>query len=345
MDRKEIRAKTGRLPVHWIPILLAVPIIMAFVCLCVGRNSVAPAEVLSLLWKGLTGSLGKATAASVTVLNVRLPRVLLALLVGAGLSAAGLSIQSLFANPLATPDTVGVAAGASFGAALALLFGLSLPGVQLLSFAMGLFAVGLTWFMGRGKRKHRDMNTVVLSGIMIGSLFSALVSLVKFWADSETKLPAITYFLMGSLSSASYKMLLLGAGPIVLGIIALMLLRFRMNLLPLSEDEVRSFGVNMKALRIAVLLISTMITAACVSMCGMVGWIGLLVPHMCRMKFRNNHLSLLPASIAFGATFMVIVDTLARSVSASEIPVSVFTAILGAPFFIYLMRKTGGWSL
>jgi len=186
---------------------------------------------------------------------------------------------------------------------------------------------------------------VVLSGIMIGSLFSALVSLVKFWADTETKLPAITFFLMGSLSTASYKMLLAGAIPVAAGVIALMLLRYRMNLLPFSEDEVRSFGVNMRSLRAIVLILATMITAACVSMCGMVGWIGLLVPHMCRMKFRNNHLSLLPASISFGAAFMVLVDTLARSLSASEIPVSVFTAILGAPFFIYLMRKTGGWSL
>jgi len=345
MDKKELRAKTGRLPAAWIPVLAVLPLFACFVCLCIGRNTVTPGEVIDLLWKGLTGRVGQATAASVTVLGVRLPRVILALLVGAGLSAAGLSIQSLFANPLATPDTVGVANGASFGAALGLLCGFSLPWVQVTSFFMGLLAVGLTWSLGRGKRKHEDRNTVVLSGIMIGSLFSALVSLVKFWADSETKLPAITYFLMGSLSSASYKQLLLGAGPVVLGVIALMAIRFRLNLLPFSEDEVRSFGVNVRALRAAVLLLATMITAACVSMCGMVGWIGLLVPHMCRMMFKNDHQALLPASLCFGAVFMVIVDTLARSVSASEIPVSVFTALLGAPFFIFLMRKTGGWSL
>ena len=171
------------------------------------------------------------------------------------------------------------------------------------------------------------------------------MSLVKFTADTESELPAITYWLMGSLDSANFKSLSLGAPPILIGIVVLMLLRWRLNLLPLSDDEARASGVNIRALRGVVILCATMMTASCVSMCGQVGWVGLLVPHICRMKFGNNHLSLLPASVSLGAVFMILVDTLARSVSSVEIPVSILTAIIGAPFFILLMRKSGGWSL
>ena len=342
---KEIRKKTGRLRLVWIPLLIVIPLLAAFVCLLIGRNSVSPRETIDILWKGIAGKIEKPTTASVTILSVRLPRILTAMLVGAGLSVAGCAFQSLFANPLATPDTVGVAGGASFGAALGLLFGLSQPYVQALAFGMGLLATILTFGLGKTGRRKNEMNAVVLSGIMIGSLFSALVSFVKFSADSETKLPEITYFLMGSFKSASYRSLLIGAIPIVIGILLLFLLRFRMNLLTFSEDEVRSFGVNMKRLRTAVLILSTMITASCVALSGQVGWIGLLIPHMCRMAFKNNHLSLIPTCVSFGAVFVVLVDTVARSISASEIPISVFTAVIGAPFFIYLMKKTGGWSL
>jgi iron complex transport system permease protein len=278
-----------------------------------------------------------------TVLNLRLPRILLAALTGAGLSAAGCAFQSLFANPLATPDTLGVASGASFGAALGLLLGLPILGVQLTALLMGGAAVAMTWVAGSGK--SRGLSTVVLAGIMMGSLFNALVSLVKFVADEESQLPAITHWLMGGLNTAAFETLLMGAPLILAGILILYLLRWRMNLLPLSEDEVRSSGVNISVLRGITVVCATMITASCVSMCGQVGWVGLLIPHMCRMKFGSNHLSLVPASISFGAAFLMIVDTVARSATAQEIPISILTAIIGAPFFIILMRKSGGWSL
>ena len=200
----------------------------------------------------------------------------------------------------------------------------------------GIIAVGLTYLSGTGK--GHNMNTIVLAGIMIGSLFSALVSFVKFVADSESQLPAITYWLMGSLASASYKTLLLGAPFIIVGIFVLYLLRWRLNILMLSEDEAKSSGTNIKLLRTITIIAATMVTGSCVSMCGQVGWVGLIIPHMCRMKFGNNHLSLVPASISIGAVFMVIVDTIARSLVATEIPISILTAIVGAPFFITLMR-------
>jgi iron complex transport system permease protein len=278
-----------------------------------------------------------------TIWNLRLPRILLAALAGAGLSVAGCAFQSLFSNPLATPDTLGVASGASFGAALGLLLGLPLLGVQLTALLMGGAAVGLTWLAGSGKSK--GLSTVVLAGIMMGSLFNAMVSLAKFMADEESQLPAITYWLMGGLNNAAFQTLIMGAPPIVAGILTMYLLRWRMNLLPLSEDEARSSGVNMNLLRGVIVICATLVTASCVSMCGQVGWVGLLIPHICRMALGSDNLVLVPASVSLGAVFMVLVDTAARSISPSEIPVSVLTAIIGAPVFIALLRKTGGWSL
>lgn len=326
-------------------VLLALfPVLAALAALCIGRMWLSPGDVI----KALGGKLGIVSdvpaQTSTVVWSIRMPRILMALLVGAGLSASGCAFQGLFANPLATPDTLGVASGASFGAALALLMGMSLMGVQALALIMGIVAVALTYISGRG-RGERSVNTVVLAGIMIGSLFTALVSLVKFVADTESQLPAITYWLMGSLNSASYDTLLLGAPPVLLGVVLLLMLRWRLNLLPLPEDEARASGVNIALLRGVTVICATMMTASCVSMCGQVGWVGLLVPHICRMKFGNNNLSLMPASVCIGAGFMVLVDTFARSATAAEIPISILTAIIGAPFFIMLMRKSGGWKL
>ena len=329
----------GKLRTGWCIALLILPVLTGFVCLCIGRIPIPLSEVIGVF----TGSSQVDRMTSMTIWNLRLPRILLAALAGAGLSAAGCAFQSLFANPLATPDTLGVASGASFGAALGLLLGMPLLGVQLTALLMGGAAVGLTWMAGSGK--NRGLSTVVLAGIMMGSLFNALVSLVKFIADEESQLPAITYWLMGGLNNAAFETLILGAPPILLGILVMYLLRWRMNLLPLSEDEARSSGVNMAVLRGTTVICATMVTASCVSMCGQVGWVGLLVPHMCRMKFGSNHLSLLPASISFGAAFLILVDTVARSACPQEIPISILTAIIGAPFFIILMRKSGGWSL
>ena len=321
--------------------LTAAPILCLLAGLCLGRMSISPGDV----WAAILARMGRGAVSGQiesVVWNIRLPRLILAAVSGAGLSVAGCAFQSQFSNPLATPDTLGVASGASFGAALALLLGFSLIGVQLTALCFGLLAVGLTALSGA---RMESRSTPILAGIMVGSLFNALVSLIKFLADTESQLPAITYFLMGSLESADYRTLALGVPPILLGILILFLLRWRMNLLPLSDDEAAASGVNVPALRRTVQLCATLITASCVSMCGQVGWVGLLIPHICRMRFGSNHVSLLPASISLGACFMILVDTAARTVSPKEIPISILTAILGAPFFIYLLRKSGGWSL
>ena len=222
--------KTGKLSIRWRILLLILPLLTGFVCLCIGRISIPLSEVLGTF----TGNPQISTMTRMTIWNLRLPRILLAALAGAGLSAAGCAFQSLFANPLATPDTLGVASGASFGAALGLLLGMPLLGVQLTALLMGGAAVALTWLAGSGKNK--GLSTVVLAGIMMGSLFNAMVSLVKFIADEESQLPAITYWLMGGLNNAAFKTLVMGAPPILIGILVLYLLRWRMNLLPLSED-------------------------------------------------------------------------------------------------------------
>ena len=335
--------RSGRLSAPQKIILPLLPLLMVLAALCIGRITVTPADLFrSLAFHLFGGEVPSALAESV-LWNMRLPRILLALLAGGGLSAAGCAFQSLFSNPLATPDTLGVASGASFGAALGLLLDLDLIGVQLISLLFGAAAVALAWLAGKGRRQ--GLGGLILAGILIGSLFSSLVSLVKFAADPETKLPSITYWLMGSLGSAGYGSLALGAPLILGGVLTLLLLRWRLNLLPLDEDEARASGTNLHALRAVTVFCATAITASCVSMCGQVGWVGLLIPHFCRMKFGSNQLSLLPASVLTGAAFLVFVDTAARSLSPAEIPVSILTAIIGAPFFLLMMRRSGGWQL
>ncbi len=337
------RAEIGRLSARARLFLLILPPLTALAALCVGRIPLAPVEVLRSIAAHLGAGYELNANTEQVLWSMRFPRILLALLTGAGLAVSGCAFQSLFSNPLATPDTLGVASGSCFGAALAILIGWGILGVQALALVFGVVALGLSWLAGRGR--GRGMNTIILAGIMIGSLFTALVSLVKFVADTESQLPAITYWLMGSLNSASYTTLAMGAPLILIGLVIVYLLRWRLNILPLPEDEARASGVSLRGLRIVTILCATAMTAACVSMCGQVGWVGLLVPHICRMRFGSNHLSLVPASVSLGAAFMVVVDTLARTLTAASIPISVLTAIIGGPFFILLLRASVGWGL
>lgn len=323
--------------------LLILPLAASAASLCMGRMHIPFIDVLKSC-ANLCGANFSVNAQIQTVVQtIRLPRVILAVLVGGGLSVSGTTFQSLFSNPLATPDTLGAASGSCFGAALGILLGMRLIGIQILSVIFGLLAVILTFVSGAGKQKN--IGTTVLAGIMISSLFSGLVSLLKFTADSDTQLPAITFWLMGSLSGAGFKNLLLGSPMIIAGIAVIFAIRWRLNILPLSPEEAYASGTNIHLLRIISAVSATAITASCVSMCGQVGWVGLLVPHICRMRFGSNHTLLIPASVSIGAVFMIVVDTAARCISPSEIPISVLTAIIGAPFFIFLMRRTGGWQL
>lgn len=319
------------------------PILAMIICLGIGRYHLSVAETIEAIFNVITGVEVDETVYSV-LFKVRLPRIILALFVGAGLAVAGTSFQSLFSNPLATPDTLGVATGASFGAVLALLLSNNSVVVQLSALAFGLLSLLITCMVSKMNGKS-SIIMVVLSGMVVSSIFQALVSLVKYTADTEEKLPAITYWLMGSMSRATVSSLLIGVPFILIGILILFILRWRLNILSLNEDEAKSLGINVKQLRLMVMIASTMVTASCVSMCGQVGWVGLLVPHAARMIYGSDNKKLIPAGIGIGATFMIVIDTIARAATAAEIPVSILTALIGAPFFVILLRKTGGAKL
>jgi iron complex transport system permease protein len=295
-----------------------------------------------VLWGGLTGVTGVISPqADSVIFNIRLPRILLSVLCGSGLAVSGAAFQALFTNPLTTPDTLGVMSGASFGAAFALLLGFPSLGVQLTAMLFGLVAAFLSYSISK-IRGRSTIIMVVLSGLVISSMFDAFVSLVKYVADPENQLPAITYWLMGSFSSVSYKKLAIGAPLITFGVVVIFALRWKLNILSLNEDEARSMGLQVKMTRLAVIVAATLVTGSTVAMCGQVRWVGLLVPHICRMVFGGNNQQIIPVSISLGASFMLVVDTVARAATTAEIPVSIITATIGAPFFVLLLRKTGG---
>lgn len=310
---------------------LLIPIV-ALICLAIGRYSVNPFMAFS------------DTMAKTVIFKVRLPRIILALATGAGLACAGTAFQGLFSNPLATPDTLGVASGASFGAVLAMMLHWNLIGIQLFALVFGLLACFVTYYIGRIKGKT-SIIMIILSGMVVSSLFQALVSILKYIADPEDELPSITYWLMGSMSTVTYKSLVLGLPFIIIGIVIIWILKWRLNILSLNEDEAKSMGVNIKLIRGLIIVASSLITASCVSMCGQIGWIGLLIPHISRMLMGSNNRTVVPLSVSFGCVFMMIIDTFARSASSAEIPISILTAIIGAPIFISLLRKSkGAWS-
>lgn len=313
----------------------------AAAALCLGRFEVTPQQVAAVLMPDGWVSADTNRMIDNIVTNVRLPRVFLAMLAGAGLAMSGAAFQALFANPLAAPDTLGVATGASFGAVLGILWGMSGMGVQLMSLASGLLAVALVVIISR-IRNTSSILMIILSGMVVGALFSALVSLVKYAADPQDVLPSITFWMMGALTGATRSAVTAGTPMVILGMAILWLLRWRLNVTTLPADEAASLGIPVKRIRAAVILAATMITASVVSMCGLIGWVGLLVPHAARMIFGANNRFVLPASMVMGALFMLVIDTAARTVSQSEIPVSILTAVVGAPFFIYLLRRTGG---
>lgn len=329
---------------YWTAGSLAVILTAACAAMAMGRFTIAPRELAAALLPGVFPEVEVSGQVQTVISNIRFPRVLLALLSGAGLSAAGAAFQGLFANPLATPDTLGAANGASFGAVLGILLGLPAFGIQVLAMIMGVVAVSMAWRVARVKGTVRPL-MVILAGMVVSSLFSALVSLVKYGADPQDVLPSITYWLMGSLASATGTTLIMGAPFIIAGSVLLYLLRWKLNSMSLPEDEAKSLGIHVRRIRGLAVMGAAMVTAAVIAMCGQIGWVGLLVPHMVRMIFGNDNSSVIPASMAFGALFMLIIDTAARSVMATEIPVSILTALIGAPCFILLLRKTGGIRL
>ena len=310
----------------------------------VGRYGVPLGQVVRILLSGVL-PLGQTWTdnMAIAVLNVRLPRILLACLVGCGLSAAGTGYQTVFQNPMAAPDILGASSGACFGASLAIMTGQSAVMITVFAFLASLLSVALVYLVGNHTRGNRVVN-LLLAGIMVGSLFSACTSYIKLVADPTNQLPQITYWLMGSLSGTRMGTVRFAAVCMAVGLVPLLLLRWRMNLLTLSPDEARAMGVHTDRLRLAVILSSTVLTAAAVSVSGMIGWVGLVIPHLSRRIVGSDCRRLMPMSCLFGAAFLLLVDNMARCLTATEIPIGILTAFVGAPFFIYLMVRGGDRS-
>ncbi|HCR05417.1 MAG TPA: ABC transporter permease [Oscillibacter sp.] len=310
--------------------------------LLVGRYALSPGQLVHMLWTRITGGAADwPISDDKVVFAVRLPRVAAAALVGAALAVSGAAYQGMFRNPMVSPDILGASTGAGFGAAVAILLGAGYFGISAAAFCCGLLAVAAAWLVSRLSKADQAV-ALILAGMMISSLFSAGTSFVKLVADTQQQLPAITYWLMGSLSSIKDKDVVFLAIPVALGMIPLFFLRWRMNLLTVGEEEAQSMGVNTRRLRGAVIVCATLLTSASVAVSGMIGWVGLVIPHFCRMLFGYDYRRLIPAGALFGAAFLLAVDDIARLVTTGELPLGILTAFVGAPLFLYLIATGGG---
>lgn len=322
--------------------LLALPIPLVLLALALGRFEISPGAVLQALTHALSGQ-PPATSAETLVLQVRLPRILAALLIGAGLAGAGAAFQGIFKNPLVDSNILGVTSGAGFGAALALLLTGSLTLASGAAFVFGMAAVLLAHV---GANTHGGSHTLMLtlSGILIGSFFSALTSLVKILADPLSTLPAITFWLLGGLSDVTWRdlpALLLVTG---LGSAFLIAIRWQLNVLSLGDREAAALGLNTRPIKLVIIGVAALLTAAAVAVGGVIGWVGLVIPHAGRMLVGPDHRRLLPVSLSLGAAFLLAIDTLARTALPREVPLGVFTGILGVPVLFVLLRRTkAGW--
>lgn len=334
--RRAVAASPSTLPVLLSLLLLGVVGVFA---LGVGRYGVSFAQVVEILVSRVVpvGTDASATEQNVVVL-VRLPRVLLALLVGGGLAIAGAALQATFRNPLVSPEIIGVSAGASLGGALALLLGLGSLLLVTNAFLFGMLALGVL-FAVTVTREGTPMLMLVLGGVVTGSFFAALVSVVTYVADPYTELPAIVFWLLGSVATATFAKVGIAVVPIVAGTVAVLLLRWRINVLSLGDEDATALGLRPALLRWVVLCAAALIVAGAVAVSGVVSWVGLVIPHLARMWVGPDHRVLLPVSFALGAAYLIVVDTLARSITGGEVPLGVLTALIGAPVFLLLLRR------
>lgn len=319
--------------------LLAALIVLAFGAVLVGPYGLSPGQVvLALLGQG-------DPQAQIVVWHIRLPRVGAALLVGAALAAAGATYQALFRNPLVSPDILGVSAGAGLGAVAGIFLSLPVAAIQGAAFVGGMAAVGIVMLVGAMVRNADQTLTLVLLGVVVGALAGAATSLLKVMADPYDQLPAITFWLLGSLAAITTRDILPALPMVLMGLLPLALLRWRINVLSLGDEEARALGVEAGRTRLVVIAAATLITASVTALAGVVGWVGLVIPHIARMLVGPGFGRLLPTSVLIGAGYLLLVDTLARTIAAAEVPLGVLTAVIGAPFFVWLLaRGRRGWS-
>jgi len=332
------REKRGK---YFIIIFAAVFAVVFITSFAIGKYPISPGMLLRVFFGKITGAPQTWTnEAELVIFKIRMPRVLAGALIGAGLSVAGAAYQGLFRNPLVSPDVLGASAGAGFGAALSIYLGLSYALVSTGAFVFGILAVGAAYFVSTRARRSQTLG-MVLAGIMISSLFSSATSFIKLIADPNNVLPSITFWLMGSIAGVRGNRLVWAAAPILSGMLVLLALRWKLNLLTTGEDEARSMGLNTRILRVVIVSAATLITAASVAISGLIGWVGLVIPHFARLLVGYDYRTMLPVSMLMGASFMMLVDNLARSVATSEIPLGILTAFVGAPFFLYLILDRG----
>ena len=343
----------------WIKIAIGIALLgIVLVSFALGRYPISPVELISTLGALANNALANFAAhfgvaiphvevnqqMATALMNIRLPRILVVMLVGAALAVAGASYQGMFKNPLVSPDILGASAGASFGACLALLFDMSNSMVQLFAFIGAMVAVGGAVWMNKMVNKYDALLGLVLGGMLVTTLFQSFTSLVKFMADANDKLPAITFWLMGSFSRINQTDLAVIVAPMLAGFVLLMLERWKLNVLSFGEEEARSLGVNTGRVRLIVIFASTLIVACSVAVAGIVGWVGLVIPHLARSIVGPNYKVLLPTSMFIGAGYLLIVDDLCRLMASTEIPIGILTAIIGVPFFIFIFRHNiKGW--
>jgi iron complex transport system permease protein len=279
------------------------------------------------------------------IIQIRMPRILGAMLVGGSLAIAGVAFQGLFRNPLVSPDILGVSAGASLGAALGILISGNRLIIELLAFGIALVATAMTYGISKIVKGGNPILSLILAGMAMGSLLNALISLAKYAADPTNKLPDIIYWMMGSLSGLSFQELFYAAIPMIIGITILFLIRWRFNVLAMGEEEAMALGVDTGRIRLIIVVCCTVITAAAVSISGTIGWIGLVMPHIGRMLVGPDHKKLIPVTLLLGAVFLLVIDDIARNIAMVEIPIGILTAIIGVPFFLYLLsRGSKGWA-
>lgn len=335
----EQRSRSSRRADLFILALAVLTVAIAAISLLLGRYPIDPGQAVAMLVNCVIPLDQTWTDQQATLFfNVRLPRILLALMVGCCLSVAGAAYQGTFQNPLVSPDILGASQGAAFGAAVAILLGFTSTMVSVSAFGFALFTVFLVLLIS-ARAKGNHMMVVVLAGVMVSSLFQAGVSYAKLVADPTDELADITYWLMGSLTGAKMTQVTTVFPILLVGCAVLFALRWRINILTMGDDEASTMGVNARLIRIIVIVAATFITAACVSVTGMIGWVGLVIPHLCRMIVGADYRKLIPASMLMGAGFLLLVDDIARLATTAEIPIGILTAFVGAPFFLYLITR------
>jgi iron complex transport system permease protein len=312
----------------------------------VGRFPVGLGDLATALWAKMTGQpSGLTPAAEAVIFHIRGPRVIAAILCGAALAVAGAAFQGLFRNPLVSPDILGASSGAALGAIVGIFFSLGIFGIQALAFGGGLVAVALVYLIGSSIRSGDLILVLVLTGVVIGSLLGAGVGLMKYLADPYNQLPAMTFWLLGSLAGTDSTDLAPLFGPIALGTLVLIALRWRMNVMALPEEEARALGLTTGPIRIAIVAAATLVTAASVAAAGIIGWVGLIVPHMARFLVGPEFGRLIPTAALLGGGYLLLIDTLARSAAQVEIPLGILTAVIGTPVFIWLLTSARrSWS-